>query len=186
MNSKEYLRELEVCCGSEAGYFNQMKAEGGPEIGIVGFDNYPVKGHFTYFTHGLHLLNKPEWIAGRPEYFITIDQPDRSFAMFFGYLISAFAFEKIMGWNTLIGVGDSDAVEGYPYRRVALGPPCYLGWRDYRFETTDGLPIHLGMGYFISDGDFEKAAQTGFGYLQQKLDEDQDYWRKLVSRLGVK
>jgi len=151
-------------------------------IGIAGFDDYPQAGHFTYFSHGLHLLGKPEWARGRPEYFISIDQPDRGFAMFFAWLLSAFASEKVMSWNTLIGAGEDDAVEGYPYRRIALGPPAYLDWESYRLDEPGQLPIHLGMGYFISDGDFETARASGFGFLMEKMEEDPDYWRRIKLR----
>jgi hypothetical protein len=182
MHRREFVEELQRRCGKPPDYFDQMDSEEGPMIGIVGFDDYPVPGQFTYFTHGLHLINKPQWIAGRPEYFITIDREDRAFALFFAYLISAFAFEKVMSWNTLIGAGDSDAVEGYPYRRIALGPPQYLEWINYRIDEPEALPIHFGMAYFISDADFEEAVETGFGYLQQKMEEDYDYWRKIIER----
>ena len=179
MNRPQYVEELERRCRTAPQYFNQIKAEEGPPIGVVGFDHYPRNGHFTYFSHGLHLLEKPEWKFGRPEYFVSIDNPNRTFALFFAYLISAFAFEKVMGWNTLIGAGDEDAVEGYPYRRMALGPPAYLGWTDYRLDEPNSLPMHLGMAYFISDDDFKHASETGFGYLKQKMDDDPDYWRKI-------
>lgn len=179
MKRNDYVNELEVRCSKKADYFHQMKADDGPPIGILGFDDFPSIGCFTYFTHGLHLINKPEWVVGRPEYFIVIDNRDRSFALFFAYLISAFAFEKVMGWNTLIGAGDHDAVDGYPYRRITLGPPHYLEWNDYRLVEKGQLPINLGMGYFISDEDFGKAAKAGFSYLQQKIDEDYDYWKKI-------
>lgn len=169
-------------CGREATYFNQIKSDDGPTIGLVGFDDYPLSGHFTYFTHGLHQLGKPEWVAGRPEYFVTIDNADRSFALFFAYVISAFAYEKVMGWGTLIGAGDDDAIEGYPYRRLALGPPLYLGWRNYRLEDPGMLPINLGMAYYMSDADFEAAADVGFDFLVEKLEEDPDYWRRIQRR----
>src|SRR5687767_810592 len=73
MHRREYIEELERRCGKPADYLNQIDSEDGPVIGILGFDNYPLPGHLTYFSHGLHLLNKPQWVAGRPEYFITID-----------------------------------------------------------------------------------------------------------------
>ena len=38
------------------------------------------------------------------------------------------------------------------------------------------------MAYFISDDDFVPASKTGFGYLQQKMKEDVDYWRKIIKR----
>ncbi|HEX7642878.1 MAG TPA: hypothetical protein VF472_11785 [Burkholderiaceae bacterium] len=181
MDKLEYLQNLETACGKAASYFDEINSKNGPPIGVIGFDDYPAKGQFTYFSYGLHMVRKPEWKFGRPEYFITIDNDNRLFAVFFGYLISAFAWEKVMGWNTLIGVGDNDAVEGYPYRRIALGPPMYLGWESYAIEGDD-LPIHLGMAYLISDGDFEEAAETGFGYLAQKSKESQDYWRTIQRR----
>ena len=127
-------------------------------------------------------MARGEWIAGRPEYFITIDQPNRDFALFFAYLLSAFSPEKVMGWNTLIGAGDADAVKGYPYRRIALGPPLYLDWPSYRLDETSQLPINLGMAYFISDDDFTTAAATGFGFLSQKIQVDPAYWRKIKKR----
>ncbi len=179
MQRRQYVEELTRRCGVEPDYFNQIDSEAGPMIGIVGFDEYPLKGHFTYFSHGLHLLGKPEWIAGRPEYFISIDREDREFALFFAYLLSAFATEKVMGWNTLIGAGDHDAVEGYPYRRIALGPPAYLGWENYRIDEVGQLPIHLGMAYFVSDSDFVEACKTGVGYLQYKMQRDPNYWRRI-------
>ena len=148
-------------------------------IGVVGFDDYPKKGHYTYFSYGLHLLGKPEWIAGRPEYFISIDNGDRGFPLFFAYLLSAFAPEKVMGWNTLIGAGDQDAVDGHPYRRIALGPPEYLPWKNHCIEEAGHLPIHLGMAYFVSDDDFVEASKVGIFYLQQKLHDAPDYWRKI-------
>jgi len=179
MNRKQYVEELERRCGRVPDYFNQINAEGGPMIGIAGFDNYPLSGHFTYFSHGLHLLGKREWVAGRPEYFISIDKDNRSFALFFAYLLSMFAVEKVMGWKTLIGAGDRNAVDGHPYRRIALGPPQYLGWASYRIEEAGCLPIHLGMAYFISDEDFIEASKAGVGYLQKKMEEDPDYWRRI-------
>jgi hypothetical protein len=182
MNRKQYSDEIQSRCGKPPDYFNQMEAEDGPVIGVMGFDHYPRRGEFTYFTHGLHSLNRPEWKLGRPEYFICIDREDRSFSCFFAYLISAFAVEKVMGWNTLIGAGDDDAVEGYPYRRIALGPAQYLGWPSYRIDEPGSLPINLGMAYFISDEDFIEASEVGFGYLQQKMEEDHDYWRRLKKR----
>lgn len=173
--------KLEANCGKAASYFNEVESNDGPPIAIIGFDDYPQKGEFTYFSYGLHMVKKPEWKFGRPEYFITLDNGDRQFSMLFGYLISAFAWEKVMGWNTLIGVGDEDAVEGFPYRRVALGPPMYLNWGSYALDGDD-LPINLGMAYLITDADFEKAAKAGFGYLSQKSDENHDYWRTIQSR----
>jgi hypothetical protein len=182
MHREHYLEELERRVGREPDYYNNMQSEGGPNIGLAGFDHYPRKGDFTYFSHGLHLLAKPQWIAGRPEYFISIDNDNRGFGLFFAYLLSAFAPEKVMGWNTLIGAGDEDAVEGHPYRRMALGPPVYLDWPSYRIDEPGQLPINLGMAYFISDDDFETAAATGFGYLEQRMQEEPDYWRKIKKR----
>ena len=182
MNREQFTREISVRCGQHPEFFNQIQAGGGPMIGIVGFDNYPSAGRFTYFSHGLHLLNKREWVAGRPEYFITIDNPNREFALFFAYLLSAFAGEKVMGWNTLLGAGDVDAVDGYPYRRIALGPPTYLGWLSYELPDATELPINFGMAYFLSDDDFERAAEMGIGYLQLKLEQDPDYWWKIRRR----
>jgi hypothetical protein len=182
MQREPYVEELSRRAGVEPGHFNQIEADGGPNIGCIGFDHYPRNGHFTYFSHGLHLLAKPEWRAGRPEYFITIDSPNREFALFFAYLLSAFAPDKVMGWNTLLGAGEEDAVKGHPYRRIALGPPAYLDWHSYRIEEPDQLPINLGMAYFISDADCDQAAATGFGYLEQKMQEDPDYWRKIKQR----
>lgn len=184
MHRKQYVEELTRRCGKAPDYFDQIDAEDGPEIGIAGFDNYPHAGHFTYFSHGLHLLGKPEWTCGRPEYFISIDRPERDFALFFAWLLSAFAFEKVMSWNTLIGAGEKDAIEGYPYRRIALGPPAYLDWESYRLDDPGQLPIHLGMAYFISDGDLEEARAPGFDFLQRKMRADPDYWRRLKLRGG--
>jgi hypothetical protein len=181
MERGRYLEQLEARCGRPADYFHHMQADGGPQIGIIGFDHYPDKGCFTYFSHGLHLLARPEWKTGRPEYFITIDRPSRQFAAFFAYLISAFANEKVMGWNTLIGAGDCDAIDGHPYRRIALGPPQYLGWPDYRLDEEGALPIFLGMAYYISDDDFVAASEQGFGYLGAKMEEDHDYWRRILA-----
>jgi hypothetical protein len=87
-----------------------------------------------------------------------------------------------MGWNTLIGAGDEDAVKGHPYRRIALGPPLYLEWPSYRLEETSQLPINLGMAYFMSDDDFAAATTTGFGFLAQQTQIDPDYWRKIKKR----
>lgn len=181
MDKREYLSKLEAACGKEASYFNEIDSDDGPPIAIIGFDDYPQQGEFTYFSYGLHMVKKPEWKFGRPEYFVTVDNSNREFALFFAYLISVFAWKKIMGWNTLIGAGDEDAIDGYPYRRIALGPPMYLDWESYAIEGDD-LPINIGMAYFISDFDFEKAAATGFGYLAQKSDENYDYWRTIQSR----
>jgi hypothetical protein len=61
----EFLAELERRCGKSADYLNQIDAEDGPVIGIVGFDDYPLPGQFTYFSYGLHLSAKPEWIPDR-------------------------------------------------------------------------------------------------------------------------
>ncbi len=182
MERKAYLEHLVKRCRKPPDYLSQIDAPDGPLIGIIGFDHYPFAGQYTYFSHGLHKLNRPEWKAGRPEYFITIDHSDRGFAVFFAYVISAFAFEKSMTWNTLIGVGEKDAVDGYPYRRIALGPPGYLEWPSYQIEESGELPINLGMAYFMSDADFVEAARTGIGYLQLKINEDQDYWRKIRKR----
>ena len=179
MNRKQYVEELQQRCACVPNYFNQIDANGGPMIGIVGFDSYPLPGHFTYFSHGLHLLSKREWVAGRPEYFISIDNGNRSFALFFAYLLSVFAFEKVMGWKTLIGAGEQDAVAGHPYRRIALGPPQYLDWENYLIQEAGYLPIHLGMACFISDDDFGEASKIGVGFLQSKMKEDPDYWRKI-------
>lgn len=179
MDRARYLEELERRCGRKADYFFRERAKDGPEIGVIGFDRYPAEGLYTYFSHGLHLFGRPEWKAGRPEYFICIDQPRRAFAGFFAWLISAFAQEKVMGWNTLIGAGDSDAIEGYPYRRVVLGPPQYLDWSDYRIEEEGQLPIFLGMAYYISDEDFVAASERGFGYLADKMAEDHEHWRRI-------
>jgi hypothetical protein len=179
MNRQEYLEELQRRCGRAPDYFNQVDAEGGPTIGVVGFDHYPSQGQFTYFSHGLHLLDKPEWKFGLPEYFITIDNGNRGFSFFFAYVLSAFAPEKVMSWNTLLGVGDDDAIEGHPYRRIALGPPAYLEWDNYRFDDPGHLPINLGMGYFISDNDYAEACKVGFDYLEQQMRRDPDYWRRI-------
>jgi hypothetical protein len=179
MQRQQYVEELTRRSGRQPDYFNQIDSEDGPMIGVVGFDDYPLKGHCTYFSHGLHLLGKPEWVAGRPEYFISIDNGKRDFALFFAYLLSTFSVEKVMGWNTLIGAGDHDAVEGHPYRRIALGPPTYLDWQSYRIDERGELPIHLGMAYFISDGDFAEACKVGLGYLQKKMQLDPNYWRKI-------
>ena len=181
MEKSDYLAILQERCGRTASYFHQVKAEEGPPIAVIGFDDYPRTGDHTYFSYGLHRVERPEWLRGRPEYFITIDNSDRLFAAFFAYLISAFAWEKVMGWNTLIGAGEEDAVEGYPYRRIALGPPMYLGWEHYS-TSDDDLPINWGMGYFISDDDFAAAAENGFGYLDQKSKSDYNYWRRIQRR----
>jgi hypothetical protein len=179
MERPQYVNELKIGCRRAPTYFNQLQADGGPMIGLVGFDDFPAAGRYTYFSYGLHLMNKPEWIAGRPEYFITIDKSDRAFALFFAYLLSTFAPEKVMGWNTLIGAGDDDAVDGYPYRRIALGPPEYLGWGSYQIDDPNSLPINLGMAYFVSDDDFATASKVGIRYLPMKMQEDRDYWWKI-------
>lgn len=184
MNKKTYLDILEKRCGQVASYFNEIKADNGPPISIIGFDDYPRSGNYTYFSYGLHKVGRPEWKYGRPEYYICINIGNREFAMFFAYLISAFAWEKVMGWNTLIGAGESDAVAGYPYRRIALGPPMYLEWSDYKI-VGDELPIHLGMGYYISDVDFTVAAEMGFCFLDMKTKEIYDYWRRIQSAQQV-
>ncbi len=181
MKKTDYLAVLEELCAKQASYFYEIKADDGPPIALIGFDDYPRPGDHTYFSYGLHRVKRPEWTHGRPEYFIVIDNKDRLFAAFFGYLLSAFAWQKVMGWNTLIGAGENDAVDGYPYRRLALGPPMYLGWESY-FTEDDDLPIYWGMGYFISDLDFEAAAQAGSVYLDQKSKSDYNYWRRLVRR----
>jgi len=182
MDKVSYLGELELRCAVKADYFFQEKFENGPPIAIIGFDNYPRPGEYTYFTYGLHLGSKKEWTHGRPEYFLTIDSDDRMFAVFFSYIVSVFAFEKSMTWGTLLGIGEEDAIQGYPYRRLALGMPRYLNWKNYRFEEHGNLPINFGMAYLISDTDFTKAAEMGFSYLEHMLKLDEDYWRKLQRR----
>ncbi|MCS6135378.1 hypothetical protein G3496_10590 [Shewanella baltica] len=127
----------------------------------------------------MHKLDKPEWKVGRPEYFLTIDSDNREFAMFLAYLLSVFSTEKIMSWNTLIGISDGDAIEGFPYRRMALGMPLYLNWEPYKLEPDNELPINFGMAFLISNSDFELAKDRGFSFLTDKLDEDQDYWWKI-------
>jgi len=179
MGSEEYLNELEQRCKKSADYFYDSSSNDGPKIGIFGFDNYPAPGQFTYFTYGLHRLGKPEWTHGVPEYFIVIDSPNRSFAEYFGYLVSTFAFEKTMNWSTLIGIGEEDAVEGYPYRWLALAPPAYLDWENYKFTNKEGLPINFGMGYFISNNDFETVKAKGMYYLKDKMEEDYEYWKRI-------
>jgi len=179
MDTKEYLEELERRCQKPADYFYDAKSKGGAGIVIVGFDNYPVVGEFTYFSYGLHRLEKPEWKYGVPEYFIVIDCPHRPLAAYFGYLLSVFGFEKTMTWNTLIGVGEADAVEGYPYRWLALAPPDYLQWENYKIAPREGLPIHLGMGYFISNNDFETVRDRGMYYLKEKMKNDYEYWKRI-------
>jgi len=181
MKKSDYLAVLEARCGKSATYFYEIKADEGPPIALIGFDDYPRAGDHTYFSYGLHRVQRPEWIGSRPEYFIVIDNSSRYFAAFFGYLISVFAWEKVMGWNTLIGAGEEDAVEGYPYRRIALGPPMYLGWEDYSIADDD-LPIHWGLACFISDSDFVDAEKTGFGYLDEKSKSDHNYWRTIRKR----
>ena len=177
MTKEDYIKELELRCKNTADFFFQEKFEEGPPIGIIGFDNYPRKEEFTYFTYGLHLVGKEEWVRGTPEYFLTIDNGNRNFAVFFAYIMSIFSFEKSMTWGTLLGI-DEAAVEGFPYRRIALGQPHYLDWKNYQFGDSD-LPINLGMAYLISDADFIEAAQVGFSYLEQMMETDHDYWKKL-------
>lgn len=179
MDKVTFLNELELRCGKKADYIFQKQYEEGPPIGVIGFDHYPREGEYTYFTYGLHLVGRKEWTHGRPEYFLTIDSNERLFAMFFAYVLSSFAFEKAMTWSTLLGIGDEDAVEGYPYKRLALGMPQYLNWDNYQFKDGNELPINFGMAYLISDSDFSKAAKVGFGYLTQMMEKDYDYWRKL-------
>jgi hypothetical protein len=179
MDKATYLSKLESRCGKKADYFFQEQFEEGPPIGVIGFDHYPREGDYTYFTYGLHLVGREEWTHGRPEYFITIDSNERLFAIFFSYVISSFAWEKSMTWNTLLGIGNEDAVEGYPYRRLALGMPQYLNWSDYQLKDNNELPINFGMAFFISDSDFSEAAEVGFSYLEQMMEKDHDYWRKL-------
>ena len=178
MNKREYLDCLEFRCNKEASYFYEIKAENGPPITLIGFDNYPREGDHTYFSYGLHRVENPAWKFGKPEYYITINTNNRTFAAFFGFVISSFAWEKVMGWNTLVGAGDEDAVGGYPYRRIALGPPMYLAWEDYSIQDAN-MPISLGMGYFISDDDFNAASNTGIEYLEERSKSDYNYWRKL-------
>ena len=103
MNKNNYLSALKEKIGREASYFYKIKADDGPPIDIIGFDDYPQDGYYTYFSYGLHRVGRSEWIKGRPEYFITIDNKNRLFSTFFGFLNSSFAWEKVMGWNTLIG-----------------------------------------------------------------------------------
>lgn len=178
MIKTEYLAFLEKQCDKEATYFYEIKAENGPPIALIGFDNYPRNGDYTYFSYGLHRVENSEWKIYKPEYYITINNANRSFAAFFGFVISSFAWEKVMGWNTLIGAGDEDAVDGYPYRRIALGPPMYLGWENYSVQDGE-MPIQFGLGYYISDEDFENAVKSGFGYLEERSKIDYNYWRTL-------
>ena len=179
MDSNAYVEELERRCGKSAAVFFDASAQDGPQIGIIGFDNYPVAGEYTYFSYGLHRLEKPEWTHGVPEYFIVIDCPNRSFASYFGYLISEFGFEKTMAWNTLLGVGEEDAIDGYPYRWVAFASPEYLDWDDYIIVPKAGLPIHLGMGYFISNNDFQTVRERGISFLNEKTEVDYEYWKRI-------
>ena len=175
MRLKSYLQSIESRVGREANYFERYDNGRDPALSVFGFDNYPRNGRFTYFSYGLHLLNKPEWEHGRPEYFLTIDQSDRQFALFFAYMLSVFASEKSMNWATLMEL-DVNAVDGFPYCRIALGPPRYLGWNDYHIDCGEAIPIALGMAYLISNDDFQSARDRGFQFLADKLEIEEDYW----------
>jgi hypothetical protein len=185
MQSDRYVNELESRCGKAAEYFNGTDVEGGHKIGLIGFDHYPAKNEYTYFSYGLHSLNKPEWKFGRPEYFVVVNNPDRAFGLYFAHLISAFALEKVMSWNTLLAVGESDAIDGYPYKWIALGMPQYLNWSDYQIQDPGYLSINLGMAYYISNKDCDLAREQGMEFLEEKLKQDPNYWKTIqTSRLG--
>jgi len=142
-----------------------------PDVAALIWRDHPEIGTLTAVSYGLSLMEKDEWVKGKPELMIRLDTDSLNWPLAMAYFIDAFREEKSFRYLTILTmdekISDESGMQGF----FTFGPPVIEG-ESSTFVRENELPINLIGFYPIYLGERELLPQVGLDAFWNHPDYD--------------
>jgi hypothetical protein len=158
----EFLKFCERNFGARVGPIHVLPSSrtGLPDISTFIWHGCPEPGIMTVVSYGLSLMQKKEWIKGRPELMLRLETNDERWGLAVAAFIDMFREEKTFQYQTILTT-DQPLVPGSEMRGFFTFAPPLAEPEEMTFSSAHGLPIHLTGFYPIYIEERELLPKTG-------------------------
>ena len=146
----EFLKFCERNFGASVGPIHVLPSsrKGLPDISTFIGHGCPEPEIMTFVSYGLSLMQKKEWIKGRPELMLRLETKDEAWGFAVAAFIDMFREEKSFQYQTILTT-DEPVVPGTQMRGFFTFAPPLAKPEVMTFSSAEGLPIHLTGFYPI-------------------------------------
>jgi hypothetical protein len=131
-----------------------------PDISIFIWHGCPEPGIMTVVSYGLSLMQKKQWIKGRPELMLRLETKDETWGFAVAAFIHMFREEKTFQYQTILTT-DDPVVPGTEMRGFFTFAPPLAQPEQMTFSSAHRLPILLTGFYPIYLGERELLPKIG-------------------------
>jgi len=146
----EFLKFCERNFGAQGTLIRVLPSSqaGLPDISTFIWHGCPEPGMMTVVSYGLSLMQKKEWVKGRPELMLRLETKDEAWAIAVASFIHLFRQEKSFRYQTILTT-DEPVVPGTEMRGFFTFAPPLSDSEKMTFSSSEGLPINLTGFYPI-------------------------------------